>query len=81
MNSWLEHGKAQVENFRKAYPNVIGNLGRLGEEELSRKFAQEQMNSDMGGSMAVKPAAFERILLQLLNDGWEKNSPRRKGLK
>ena len=71
---WLQRGKAQVEVFRKAYPNVIGDLGSEGEEELSRKLAREQYGSDRGGNMAVKACSFERILLTLL-DNILKQSP------
>ena len=68
---FIRRGEENLQSFKERYPNVIGGLGRAGEQELSLAFANEQYNSAMGGSGWVKPGELERILLQLLNDGWE----------
>ena len=70
---FIRFGEASLQNFKERYPKVINDLGRPGEQELSRKFAEEQFNSAMGGNERVKPGELERILLQLLNDGWERS--------
>ena len=68
---FIRSGEGDLQSFKERYPNVIGDLGRAGEQELSRKFAEAQFGSSMGGSAAVRSGELERVLLKLLNDGWE----------
>ena len=70
---FIRSGEGNLQSFKGRYPNLIAGLGRAREQELSLAFANEQFNSAMGGNEGVKPGELERILLKLLNDGWEQS--------
>jgi len=65
---FIRSGERNLQSFKKLYPNLIAGLGRAGEQELSRKFAEAQYGSSAGGNAAVRSGELERILLKLLND-------------
>jgi hypothetical protein len=69
---YIDIAKTQLEKFRKTYPNVIGDLGRLGEQELSHKFA-EAIGLCERLSLRWEHGTYEHLLLKLLNDGWDKS--------
>ncbi len=61
---FIRSGERNLQSFKELYPNLIAGL----EQELSRKFAEAQFGSSVGGNAAVRSGELERILLKLLND-------------
>ena len=61
---FIRSGERNLQSFKELYPNLIAGL----EQELSRKFAEAQYGSSVGGNAAVRSGELERILLKLLND-------------
>jgi len=65
---FIRSGERNLQSFKERYSKLIADLGQAGEQELSRKFAEAQYGSSVGGNAAVRSGELERILLKLLND-------------